>query len=105
MEKIICDSCKGTGIDPKSINEPCKKCSGFKKLDWIQNATGIEITREEKCLLFAIKTLNELSEMGVLSNGGLKIDENAKIILEDFEPTTEELEKAINILKQEGYIS
>lgn len=105
MEKLKCSRCKGTGIDPElENNQPCKKCSGLKKLDWIQNITGFELSREEKCILFTIKTLNELTDMGILTGNGLKIDERAKDLIKDFKPTKEEVELAIIILKREGHI-
>lgn len=47
-EYIICDLCKGTGIDeaPPGTSPPrlrwdhCKKCKGVGKLSWVENIFG-----------------------------------------------------------------
>jgi hypothetical protein len=103
--KVICDNCKGTGIEPKSFNESCKKCSGIKELDWIQNITGVEISRLDKSILFVIKALNILAEKGLVTNGNMAISSEALEMIKDFKPTKEEMETAVAILKKEGHIA
>jgi Zn finger protein HypA/HybF involved in hydrogenase expression len=49
--EVICDECKGRGevIEPFSESHnsydclfmTCPKCKGYKKLDWIEVATGV----------------------------------------------------------------
>ncbi|MHA1701442.1 MAG: hypothetical protein ACTSWK_04150 [Promethearchaeota archaeon] len=100
-----CDRCEGTGIDPElDNNQLCKKCSGLKELDWIQNITGVDITRKEKTIVYTVKMLNDLVKMGIISGGALKLGENAEDIIKDFEPSQDELEEAMLLLKQQGYI-
>lgn len=103
LEIVKCCRCKGTGLDPET-NEVCSKCSGLKELDWIQNITGINISRQQKAVLFVIKTLNQLVELDIMSGGNLEIDERAEALLKGFEPTSAELELATLALKREGYI-
>lgn len=105
MERIKCPRCEGTGIDPElPNNKPCTKCSGLKKLDWVENITGVELTRMDKTVLFVIQSLNELAEIGIMSNGSLSIDERAKESIKDFEPTKDEMREVISSLKKQGYI-
>lgn len=105
MEKIKCSRCKGTGIDPVlENNQSCKKCSGLKKLDWIQNITGVELSRMDKTLLFVIQALNKFAELGLMTDGGLKVDDRAKEVIKDFKPTEKEIEIATLTLKKQGYI-
>lgn len=106
MERIKCTRCKGTGIDPElPNNEPCIKCSGLKKLDWVENITGVELTRTDKTILFVIQSLNELAEIGIITGGGLNIDERAKEIIKDFKPTGDEIREVILSLKRQGFIA
>lgn len=107
FEKIKCERCKGTGIDPESLtNEAssCKKCSGLKELDWVQNITGVELTRIDKAIIYSIKTLNDLVEKGVLEDGGMTIGSEGEELIKGFKPTKEELEIAMAILKKEGHL-
>lgn len=105
IEKIKCGRCKGTGIDPElPDNQICKKCSGFKVLDWVQNITGFRLTRKEKSILYVLNTLNVLAEQGLVTDGGIEIDEKAKKTIEQFKPTEEELQETMAILNQEGIV-
>lgn len=99
-----CSKCKGSGIEPGTENTICNKCSGLRKLDWIQNATGFKLSREQKAILFVIKSLNKLVEMGIMAGGNLQLDERVENIIKDFNPTDDELKKAVAILKHCGYV-
>jgi len=105
IEKIKCSKCKGTGRDPETLNSVCKKCSGMKELDWIENVTGFELTRSQKTLLYVINILNELVELGMLTSGTLDIDERSKELIKDFKPTEDEMQNAILELKSQGYVA
>ena len=104
IERSECSRCKGTGQDPETLNSVCKKCSGMKDLDWIENITGFELTRSQKTLLYVINILNDLAEMGILSKGPFVIDERSKGLIKDFKPTEDEMEHAIIELKIGGYV-
>lgn len=104
-EMILCNECDGTGIKPDTQPpELCEKCQGKLVLDWIENITGAyKISRRQKNILYCVKTLNELVDMGILSRKALTISEYGLKIIEDFEPEEGEIEEAMNILKQQGY--
>ncbi|MFW9871589.1 MAG: hypothetical protein ACFFG0_00640 [Candidatus Thorarchaeota archaeon] len=102
--EVYCSKCKGKGIDPDFPNEECHKCSGLKKLDWITNATGQAFNRQEKSMLFVIKTLNELVKKGILTQGGFQLSSKAEEAIKGFKPTDIEIQQAMAILKNEGYI-
>lgn len=67
---------------------------------------NIELTREQKVILYVINTLNTLVEQGLLEGGCFELSEEAKQIVEemDFEPTEKEIEKVMIYFKQEGHI-
>jgi hypothetical protein len=107
-EKMLCGRCDGTGIDPEvdeqGCEQICKKCAGVRKLDWVSNVTGMELTREQKTILFVINTLNELADEGILTKGPFEIDPEYKAIIKSFNPTPEEIKEVIDLLRLEGYI-
>ena len=103
-ELVTCSRCKGTGKDPDIPDEVCKKCSGLKKMDWVQNARGYALTREEKVTLYVIKTLNKLVDVGILEGQVFTISKQAEEAIKDFKPTSEELKEAVLAFKREGYI-
>lgn len=61
--------------------------------------------RMQKVLLYTIETLNILAEKGLLTDGGLRLTDKARDLIEGFEPETEELEEAMFILKKEGLMA
>lgn len=105
-ELIRCDKCDGTGVKPNSQPpEICEKCQGKLVLDWIENVTGAyKMTRIEKNIIFCVKVLNELVDVGILSGKVFTISEYGLKIIENFEPKEGEMEEALNILKQHGYL-
>jgi len=104
-EKIKCSRCKGTGIDPNlEGDQPCKKCSGLKKLDWIQNAREVSLSRQDKCVIFVIKTMNELIEKGFLTGSAFTISKEAEEIAKNFKPTLDEIKEVVMWFKMGGYI-
>jgi RecJ-like exonuclease len=44
MKYIICDVCTGQGYI-NDIYDECPKCKGFKKLNWIEDLFGKDISR------------------------------------------------------------
>ena len=64
------------------------------------------LTHEEKVLLSVIKTLNDLTEMGILSGGAFTFPDPKKVdeILEDFEPTEDEIKEVMAWMAEKGYI-
>ena len=67
-----------------------------------------QLSHQEKCLLFVVKALEELVELGLVSEGPWKIaatDEQVKEMLGDFKPTPEEIEQVILWMKSEGYMA
>jgi len=104
-EVIRCDECKGTGVKPNSHPpELCKKCQGKLMLDWIENVTGAyKMTKKEKNIIYCVKVLNELVDMGILSGKAFNISDYGLKIIENFEPEEGEMEEALNLLKQQGY--
>ena len=107
IEKMKCDRCKGTGIDPDlPDNFPCRRCTGIKELDWIQNARGgFTLNRMQKAFLSVVNDLNHLEELGLITKGPFELDERAIKIAKSFEPTKEEMEAVMFYLKQNGYIA
>jgi len=101
---VTCSRCKGTGIEPDVPNKVCEKCSGLKKIDWVQNARGYALTREEKVTLYVIKTLNKLVDAGILEGQAFIISKQAEEAIKNFKPTSEELKEAVLAFKREGYI-
>lgn len=73
--------------------------------DDLFNLENIELKREHLVLLHTIRTLNELTDMGILQGKPFELTEKADEYLKDFgEPTEKETEWAINLMKAEGYI-
>lgn len=65
---------------------------------------GKEYTRNQKAMLFVIKTLNELCDEGVLTGKVFDIVNEALEAIEGFKPTDKEIIECIAVLKEEGYI-
>ena len=63
-----------------------------------------KFTREDKAIVYAIKTLNELVDKGLVEGKPFEITEKGFEMIEDFEPTDEELRLAMEKLKVAGYI-
>lgn len=63
-------------------------------------------THGEKLILYVIRTLNEIVEMGLLSKGPFVFTDPEKVneVLEDFRPEDKEIEETIVWMKMEGYI-
>lgn len=63
-------------------------------------------TKEEKILLYVIRTLNELADMGLVTEGPFKIAdmEKANEVIGDFEPTNDEIEQTMYWMKDKGYL-
>lgn len=66
--------------------------------------TDQELTREEKSVVFCIKTLNDLIEEGLVTGGKYKVTEKGLKEIEDFKPTDEDIEFGMAILAREGLI-
>lgn len=67
-----------------------------------------ELSHGEKCLLFVVKALEDLHELGLMTEGPWKIaasDEQVKELLGDFNPTPQEIESVILWMKEEGYMA
>jgi hypothetical protein len=64
------------------------------------------LNHNEKVLLSVIRTLNELVEMGILSDGPFTFPDPKKVdeILGDFKPTEQEIKRTMTWMKSEGYI-
>jgi len=65
----------------------------------------IEWTREQKTFVYVLKMLNELVEAGYVLGGEYTVTEKGLKVIEDFEPTTQEVEDCVGIMKQRGMIS
>ena len=64
-----------------------------------------EFTREEKTLIFVLKTLNDLVDKGFCEGGGYEITEKGLEILGDFVPTEQEMKDCIENLKNSGDVA
>ena len=64
----------------------------------------IEWTREQKTIVYVLKMLNELAAAGFLTGGEYTVSEKGLKVIEDFEPTTQEIDDCIGIMKQQGMI-
>ena len=62
------------------------------------------ITREQKAMLYVIKTLNELVDMGIMEGKPFEVTEVGLEHIKDFEPTDEEMKIAVLSLKALGHI-
>ncbi len=63
-----------------------------------------EFTREDLVILYTIKTLNELVDIGIMEGKPFELTEKGLEAIKDFEPTEEELKFGVNSLKVGGYI-
>ena len=61
-------------------------------------------TREDKAILYAIKTLNDLVDKGLVEGKLFEVTEKGFEMIKDFEPTDDELIFAMDCLKIGGYI-
>ena len=68
----------------------------------VSNEPGRELTRHEKSIIYCLRTLNELVKTGLLTGGMYQLTEKAQEAIEDFKPTDEEMELAMNALKRDG---
>jgi DnaJ-class molecular chaperone len=74
-----CDHCNGTGfvsIDKCSIHF-CKKCKGYRELNWIEMIFGKMITEKEDILKFRSVVKKIYQDIG---SGKIKVDEELKQI-------------------------
>lgn len=81
--------------------------SMIDSLDRRDELGKVELSHGEKCLLFVVKALEDLVELGLVSEGPWKINatnEQVKEMLGDFKPTPEEIEQVILWMKSEGYM-
>ena len=67
---------------------------------------SVEVSRKGLVILYVIKTLNELSDMGILEGKAFELDEKAHELLKGLNtpPTDEEIQETLILLKSEGYI-
>jgi malate/lactate dehydrogenase len=63
-----------------------------------------DFTREDKAIVYAIKTLNELVDKGIVNGQPFEITDKGFEMIVDFEPTDEELKEAMEKLSIAGYI-
>jgi len=63
-----------------------------------------EFTREQLVMIYVINTMNELVDMGLLEGGVFNVTEKGLKLIENLDPTEEEIIKAIDGLKLAGYI-
>lgn len=63
-----------------------------------------KFTRQEKAIIYVVKTLNELSDMGILEGKAFTISKEGLEAIEGFEPTSEEIKNVMEMLANEGYI-
>lgn len=61
-----------------------------------------DMTRQQKAMIF---TLSLLSDAGIEGLEKMDLNEKGKDQLRDFQPTTDEVEKCIDILVKKGYLS
>jgi len=87
MEDLIeCSQCKGKGNiylsseeikTKKPIKRTCPKCSGFGKLDWIENVVGTNIKVENFTVLNETNSDITIQDLGIIIRVGIefKLDE------------------------------
>jgi hypothetical protein len=63
-----------------------------------------DITREQKVLVYVLKTLNDLVEKGIMEGGGYQVTEEGLKYIKGFEPTDDELRECIDLLKADGVL-
>lgn len=61
-----------------------------------------ELTREQKAMIF---TLSLLSDAGIEGLEKMNLSDHGREQIRDFQPTTDEIEKCIDILMKKGYLS
>lgn len=61
--------------------------------------------RTAKTIVYVIDTMNHLVAANILNGGGLNVTEKGQKMIEGFQPTLEEIEEAMAILSNAGYIS
>lgn len=60
-----------------------------------------ELTREQKAMIF---TLSLLSDAGIEGLEKINLSDHGREQIKDFQPTTNEVEKCIDILVKKGYL-
>ena len=63
-----------------------------------------EYSRFDLTCLYVIKTLNELVDKGIMTGNLWEITDSAEELIKDFEPTDEEMQLVIVLMKKDGYI-
>ena len=61
-----------------------------------------DMTREQKAMIF---TLLLLSKAGIDGCETMNLNEDGRKQIEDFQPTTDEVERCIDMLMKQGYLS
>lgn len=64
---------------------------------------GIKLERDQKAILYVVKTLNELSDKGILKGKPIEITEKGLKEIKDFEPTNDEIQEAVKKMAVMGY--
>ena len=61
-----------------------------------------ELTHEEKCAVFCIKTLNQMVDKGLVQGKPYNVTEKGLEAIEGFEPTEEDIRLGMEILASNG---
>ena len=67
-----------------------------------EDETPRELTREQLAVLYCINTLNSFQEAGIVTGRPYEINPAVLPQLEAFEPTTEEMSNAMEVLAADG---
>lgn len=63
-----------------------------------------EHTRLELALIWCIKYLNELNDAGIVAGRPYTVTERGEKVLDGFEPTEDEIQIALAVLRKEGVL-